>query len=75
MRFSDPKIQDVSALTGVSPGEVLAGMRGAGTNDPLVGACYTSASSLAVVIKGDRHEWNLRYAQAQADRLREVLCS
>lgn len=64
-------IRELSDLTGLSPLEIRGGMVEAQTDDPYLGAGYAMAAGLAVAIKGDRHQWNLRRAHADADRLRE----
>lgn len=49
--------------TGQGFGLIRQGMRDANTNDPMLGAFYAHADSLAVHVTGDRHEWNLQHAQ------------
>jgi hypothetical protein len=64
-------IKEVSDLLGLGLGEIKDGMRLAGTDDPLIGGLYFYANSIAVYRKGDRHEWNLRFAKSRSQDIRE----
>lgn len=64
-------VREAGRMTGLGAMDVRRGMKAARTEDALLGACYQVAASLAVAIKGDRHRWNLRWAEARARDLRE----
>lgn len=60
-------IKRVSEFSGVTIRQIQLGMKKAETEDPLLGACYFHASTLAVNVKGDRHGWNLKRARTMYD--------
>lgn len=67
------KIKEVSRATGLSLFEIRNGMKQANTDDPVLGAGYAAAAGCAVVIKGKRHEWNMRYADYSRERILNLI--